>query len=49
MKGIEFNNKDAFLDEIPQAYKDIKVVMEDSKDLISIVYQLNQLVNVKGD
>jgi tRNA-splicing ligase RtcB len=49
MKGIEYNDSDAFLDEIPQAYKPIKTVMNDSKDLVDIVYQLNQLVNIKGD
>ncbi|WP_239164713.1 RtcB family protein [Actinoplanes palleronii] len=49
MKGIEFRDTDAFLDEIPQAYKPIDVVMRDAADLVSIRHTLRQLVNVKGD
>jgi tRNA-splicing ligase RtcB len=49
MKGIEFRDTDAFLDEIPQAYKPIDVVMRDAGDLVEIRHTLRQLVNVKGD
>ncbi|WP_122982202.1 RtcB family protein [Actinoplanes teichomyceticus] len=49
MKGIEFRDTDAFLDEIPQAYKPIDVVMRDAADLVEIRHTLRQLVNVKGD
>ncbi|GIF03932.1 RtcB family protein [Actinoplanes siamensis] len=49
MKGIEYRDTDAFLDEIPQAYKPIDVVMQDAADLVSIRHTLRQLVNVKGD
>lgn len=49
MVGIEYNRKEAFLDEIPSAYKDIDVVMEDAKDLVEIKHTLKQIVNVKGD
>jgi tRNA-splicing ligase RtcB (3'-phosphate/5'-hydroxy nucleic acid ligase) len=49
MKGIEFRDTDAFLDEIPQAYKPIDVVMHDAGDLVEIRHTLRQLVNVKGD
>ena len=49
MAGIEWRHSDAFLDEIPAAYKDIDVVMEDAKDLVEIKHTLRQLVNVKGD
>ena len=49
MKGIEFNHKEAFIDEIPGAYKDIDLVMENSKELVEIKHTLRQLVNVKGD
>jgi tRNA-splicing ligase RtcB len=49
MKGIEWRHTDAFLDEIPAAYKDIDVVMEDAKDLVEINHTLRQIVNVKGD
>lgn len=49
MVGIEYNRSDKFLDEIPSAYKDIDVVMDDAKDLVIIVHTLHQIVNVKGD
>jgi tRNA-splicing ligase RtcB len=49
MKGIEWRHTDAFLDEIPQAYKDINVVMADAADLVEVRHTLRQLVNVKGD
>src|SRR5215813_12265587 len=49
MAGIEWRKTDAFLDEIPGAYKDIDVVMEDSKDLVDTRHVLSQIVNVKGD
>jgi tRNA-splicing ligase RtcB (3'-phosphate/5'-hydroxy nucleic acid ligase) len=49
MKGIEFRDTDAFLDEIPQAYKPIDVVMADAADLVEVRHTLRQLVNVKGD
>jgi tRNA-splicing ligase RtcB len=49
MKGIEYRDTDAFIDEIPQAYKPIDVVMEDAADLVEIRHTLRQIVNVKGD
>lgn len=49
MVGIEFRDTDAFLDEIPAAYKDIDQVMADAADLVEIRHTLRQLVNVKGD
>ncbi len=49
MVGIEYNEKEAFLDEIPQAYKDIDVIMKDAEDLVEIKHTLHQIVNVKGD
>jgi tRNA-splicing ligase RtcB (3'-phosphate/5'-hydroxy nucleic acid ligase) len=49
MKGIEWRHSDAFLDEIPAAYKDVDVVMRDAKDLVEVRHTLRQLVNVKGD
>jgi len=49
MVGVEYNRSAAFLDEIPSAYKDIDVVMEDAKDLVEIKHTLRQIVNVKGD
>jgi tRNA-splicing ligase RtcB len=49
MTGIEFRDTDAFIDEIPQAYKPIDQVMADAADLVSIRHTLRQLVNVKGN
>ena len=49
MKGIEYRDTDAFIDEIPQAYKDIDVVMDDARDLVEIRHTLRQILNVKGD
>lgn len=49
MEGIEWRHTDAFLDEIPQAYKDIDIVMKDAADLVEIKHTLRQIVNVKGD
>jgi tRNA-splicing ligase RtcB (3'-phosphate/5'-hydroxy nucleic acid ligase) len=49
MKGIEWRHTDAFLDEIPGAYKDVDQVMADAADLVEIRHTLRQIVNVKGD
>lgn len=49
MTGIEWRRTDAFLDEVPGAYKDIDVVMADAADLVEVQHVLRQIVNVKGD
>ena len=49
MVGIEFRDTDAFLDEIPQAYKDIDQVMADASELVEVRHTLRQILNVKGD
>lgn len=49
MKGIEYRDTDAFIDEIPAAYKPIGQVMRDAADLVTVEHELHQLVNVKGD
>ncbi|HEY2041801.1 MAG TPA: RtcB family protein [Jatrophihabitans sp.] len=49
MKGIAWGRSDAFLDEHPDAYKDIDVVMQDAADLVTVQHTLRQIVNVKGD
>ena len=48
MEGIEWREDKAFIDEIPDAYKPIDQVMEDSADLVEIVHELSQLINIKG-
>ncbi|BAJ73410.1 uncharacterized conserved protein [Microbacterium testaceum StLB037] len=49
MVGIEYRDTDAFIDEIPQAYKPIDRVMADAADLVTVRHTLRQIVNVKGD
>ena len=49
MEGIEVNRSEALLDELPGAYKDIDLVMEQSKDLVDVVHTFRQIVNVKGE
>jgi tRNA-splicing ligase RtcB len=49
MGGIEYRDTDAFVDEIPAAYKDIDIVMKDADDLVAVKHTLRQIVNVKGD
>ena len=48
MAGVAWGESDAFLDEHPDAYKDIDVVMPDAADLVSVDHTLRQIVNVKG-
>lgn len=49
MHGVEYRRSDMFLDEIPEAYKDIDVVMQDAAELVEVTHTLHQIVNVKGD
>ncbi len=49
MEGKEWRKTDAFIDELPGAYKDIDLVMKNAEDLVSIKHVLNQVINVKGD
>jgi tRNA-splicing ligase RtcB len=49
MGDIEYRDTAAFVDEIPAAYKDIDVIMEDAADLVEVRHTLRQIVNVKGD
>jgi tRNA-splicing ligase RtcB len=48
MQGIEYRHGEQWVDEIPDAYKSIDVVMADSKELVEVVTSLRQVVNVKG-
>jgi tRNA-splicing ligase RtcB len=49
MAGIAWGRSDAFLDEHPDAYKDIDAVMADAADLVEVRHTLRQIVNVKGN
>jgi len=46
--GVECRKDGSVLDEIPSSYKDIDVVMEQSKDLVEVVHTLKQVLCVKG-
>ena len=45
---VECRKDSNVIDEIPMAYKDIDAVMIAQKDLVEVVYQLKQIVCVKG-
>lgn len=47
-KGVECRKDDGVIDEIPAAYKDIDVVMNNQNDLVEVVHTLRQVVCVKG-
>lgn len=46
--GVECRKDKGVVDEIPGAYKDIDVVMENQRDLVEVVHTLKQVVCVKG-
>lgn len=46
--GVECRKDSGVIDEIPGAYKDIDVVMNNQRDLVRIVAQLKQFMCVKG-
>ena len=46
--GVECNKTAAVIDEIPAAYKDIDIVMENQQDLVEVVHTLKQVLCVKG-
>jgi len=47
-QGIECPKDETRIDEIPSAYKDIDVVMENQSDLVEVLHTLKQVINVKG-
>lgn len=49
MVGIEARRDQAFIDEIPAAYKPIDLVMEQSAELVDVRRTFRQVVNVKGE
>ena len=46
--GVECRKDTGVVDEIPQAYKDIDVVMRHQSDLVEVVAELKQVLCVKG-
>jgi len=47
-KGVICRKDKGILDELPGAYKDLDQVMADQVDLVEPVYQLKQLICIKG-
>lgn len=47
-KGVECRKDKGVLDETPKAYKNIEDVMKSQADLVEIVYELKQILCVKG-
>ncbi|MDO5512326.1 RtcB family protein [Corynebacterium sp.] len=48
MEGIVYRPGEAWVDEIPDAYKDIDQVMVDAEKLVTVRHRLRQVLNVKG-
>lgn len=46
--GVECRKDKGVVDEIPGAYKDIDVVMQNQTDLVEVVHTLKQVVCIKG-
>ena len=46
--GVECRKDSGIIDEIPSAYKDIEVVMQDASPLVEIVTELKAILCVKG-
>lgn len=49
MKGVTFRRDEKFIDELPGAYKDIDLVIENSKELVKVNHVLKQVLNLKGE
>lgn len=47
-QGVECRKDRAVVDEIPSAYKDIDVVMNDQRDLVEVIFELKQIICIKG-
>ena len=46
--GVECRKDDGVLDEIPSAYKDIDLVMNNQIDLVEPIFELKQVLCIKG-
>ena len=49
MANIEHRDSEALIDEIPDCYKDIDMVMEQASALVEVKHTLSQFINIKGD
>jgi tRNA-splicing ligase RtcB len=49
MEGIACRVRPSLVDEHPDSYKDVDMVIDRSKDLVTVDHTLRQVLNVKGD
>ena len=47
--GVNCRKDADIIDELPLAYKDIDVVMENQKDLVEVIHILKQVMCIKGN
>jgi len=47
-EGVECKKDNSILDELPGAYKSIESVMANQEDLVTVLYELKQLLCIKG-
>lgn len=48
MEGIEYRPGEEWIDEIPDAYKNVQSVIQAASDLVDVIHELRQIMNVKG-
>jgi tRNA-splicing ligase RtcB len=48
MENVVYNYNELLIDEAPDAYKDIRIVMRGQKDLVKIRNELTPVVSIKG-
>lgn len=49
MEGITARLRPSLIDEHPDAYKDVAMVIDRSSELVKVEHTLRQILNVKGD
>jgi tRNA-splicing ligase RtcB len=49
MQGISSNVRASLIDEHPDAYKDVNMVIDRSSELVEVKHTLRQVMNIKGD
>ena len=47
-QGVECRKDEGVIDEIPAAYKNIEDVMKQQSDLVDVVFELKQIMCIKG-
>jgi tRNA-splicing ligase RtcB (3'-phosphate/5'-hydroxy nucleic acid ligase) len=47
--GVECRVRESIVDESPQAYKDVDVVIAEAAELVSVWHKLKPMLNIKGE